>query len=964
VAPYDNLAPSITCPSAQIAQLDGNCEFGLSDFTGLAVTDDNCSSLITVTQSPAVGSTQSSNTIVTLTASDDNNNTSSCSFVVQPEDNVDPVIVCPSNLVVELDQNCVYSLADFTAAGVASDNCSTVILVSQSPLAGTSVTSVTAVTLTANDGNGNSSTCSFNVTPEDNTPPTVVCAPDQNVSLNTDCQFEIADYIGFITATDNCSSTFVFTQSPSAGTLVSSTSSVTLTAQDGNGNTASCSFAIIPADETAPVITCPQNQDVSFNSNCAFVLPDYTGLAGTDDNCSSAMIVTQSISAGTSISGSVTVTLTVDDGNGNSDDCSFSVNPSDDTDPVVTCPSTFFVSLNASCEYLLEDYKPEVVASDNCNTTNITQSPIEGTAINSTTQVLITVSDLSGNSVTCTFDVVPSDDINPTITCPNSEVVALNEDCQFVLPDYTASSSVSDNCNVITSTAQFPPAGVVILTATEVTLSVADDAGNASSCSFTITPEDMLNPVVSQCPEDQIVVLSANCQSVMPDYRSGMMATDNCDIQLTYLQQPLPGSAINGVGAITVQVAVVDDEGNFALCEFSVESVDESSPTIVCPSNQVLTLSPSCTFILPDFSALASASDACGDVTVTQSPVAGTEITGQLNATLIAEDEDGNTATCTFFVNILEYEIEVTGTDVSCDGGADGTATVAVTGGTAPYTQDWGGFNPNALAQGFYTVTVSDANGCQVVGQVTINDGPSFVLETSPSGNVSICEGASLSINAGSGYAVYNWSTGANVQSISVTNEGQYWVRVTNASGCVSNTDTITVTFYDSQIPEVTSAADGMLYCSNDSASTYQWYLNGDPIVGATDAMYCPTTSGNYYVVITDSYGCTVTSYTNEYTFSDDSPCATGIEEHDLSIGIRPNPSTGQFMVNYEMDRLMKMEMSVYDLMGNLVRDPEMTLAMSGNTVIDLSTQAEGIYVLRIRLDDNRIYQQRLVVVR
>lgn len=964
VVPYDNLAPSITCPSAQIAQLDGNCEFGLSDFTGLAVTDDNCSSLITVTQSPAVGSTQSSITIVTLTASDDNNNTSSCSFVVQPEDNVDPVIVCPSNLVVELDQNCVHSLADFTAAVVASDNCSTVILVSQSPLAGTSVTSVTAVTLTANDGNGNSSTCSFNVTPEDNTPPTVVCAPDQNVSFNTDCQFEIADYIGFITATDNCSNTFVFTQSPSAGTLISSTSSVTLTAQDGNGNTASCSFAIIPADETAPVITCPQNQDVSFNSNCAFVLPNYTGLAVTDDNCSSAMIVTQSISAGTSISGSVTVTLTVDDGNGNSDDCSFSVDPSDDTDPVVTCPSTFFVSLNASCEYLLEDYKPEVVASDNCNATNITQSPIEGTAINSTTQVLITVSDLSGNSVTCLFDVVPSDDIDPTFACPNNESVSLDENCQYQLGDYTSVAIVGDNCSSTITVGQFPPSGTVILNTTVVTLTAEDESGNEVMCSFVVQPEDNTDPVIAQCPLDQTATLNAACSLALPDFTSLITGTDNCDISLLYQQIPLAGSTISGTGTYQIEVGVVDDNNNFDACTFNLIVVDNLDPVVSCPTDQTLQLGPSCTFVLPDYTTLATGSDACGTVTLTQSPVAGTEIAGQLNTTIIAEDADGNTSSCTFFVNVVEMELQVLGTDVTCNSGTDGTATVTVTGGTGPYAENWGGFNSNALPSGNYSVTVSDVNGCTAVGNVIIDQAEPFQIEIDPSGTVQICEGESLVLNAGSGYAQYIWSTGASVPSINVTNEASYWLSVVNQDGCVSNTDTVIVEFYEVVVPEINSIIDGLLSCSNDSASSYQWYLNGDPIVGATDVTYCPTVSGNYYVVITDSYGCTVTSFITEYTFSDDSPCATGIEEHDLSIGIQPNPSTGQFMINYAMDRLMKMELSVYDLMGNLVRQPQVTRTMSGNTVIDLSDEAEGIYMLRIALDNNRVYQQRLVVVK
>lgn len=963
LTPTDNIPPSISCPSSQIAQLDANCEYTLADYTGLGVTADNCATSISVTQTPAVGSLQALSTVVVLTAVDDNGNTSSCAFVVVPEDNVSPAITCPSDLEVDVNANCEYSLVDVTGLGASSDNCSSQFLVSQSPAIGTIITVPTSIELTTNDGNGNSGTCSFQIIPQDNLPPSISCAPDQFVVFDENCQFEISDYNGFAVTSDNCSNTIFVTQSPAAGTFISGVSVITLTATDDNGNSSNCQFTVSPDDQTAPAIACPADQNVSLNSSCAYVLLDYTTTAVASDNCSGNVTVSQDVLVGTVVTSSTVVTLTATDGNGNTESCSFSVLPTDNTAPSVNCPADQLVDFDANCEFSIGYYGDLVQVSDNCGVT-LTQLPDEGSVISSQTEIVITVVDDAGNESTCSFQIVPSDATLPTITCPSDVFVDLDGNCQFVLPDYTAQSSASDNCSGISSIDQFPPSGVVILTATLIELTVSDAAGNEVSCSFNVVPEDNIDPIATQCPDDQIVVLGSNCSAQLPDYRNDMVATDNCDLQLEYQQQPLAGSTLTGVGVTTVQVGAIDDEGNFAFCEFSVETIDQSAPTINCPSNQVLALTANCTFILPDYSSLASANDACGDVTVTQSPVAGTEITGELNATLIVEDEDGNTSSCTFFVNVIDYEIEVSGTDVSCDGGNDGTATVTISGGSAPYTQDWGGFNPGLLAQGLYTVTVTDANGCSVVGEVTIGDGPSFVLETSPSGNVSICEGSSLSINAGSGYAVYNWSTGATVQSISVTNEGQYWVSVTNATGCVSNVDTITVSFYDSQVPEVTSEADGILSCSNDTASSYQWYLNGDPIVGATDVTYCPTVSGNYYVVITDSYGCTVTSFVTEYTFSDDSPCATGIEEHDLSIGIQPNPSTGQFMINYAMDRLMKMELSVYDLMGNLVRQPQVTRTMSGNTVIDLSDEAEGIYMLRIALDNNRVYQQRLVVVK
>lgn len=965
VTPVDNIPPTIVCPSTQVAQLDANCEFAMADYTAMGVTADNCATVIGVTQTPAAGTTQALSTVVVLTAQDDNGNSASCAFVVVPEDNIDPVIVCPADQAVDFTVNCDYSLIDFTGLGTPSDNCSSQFLVTQSPAVGTIVTGPASIELTVNDGNGNSGTCTFQVLPEDNLPPTITCAPDQFVVFDENCQFEISDYNGFAVTADNCSNTITISQSPVAGTFISGTSTVTLTATDQDGNSATCDFVIYPDDQSAPTIVCPADQNVSLSASCAYLLLDYTGMATAEDNCSGNVVVTQDVLVGTVITSTATVTLTATDGNGNTESCSFDVIPADNTPPMLSCPGSQLVAFDNGCQFEIPDYKLLISASDNCGFVLIDQSPAEGTIVTAQTTVTMTVEDGNGNSVFCTFDVIPSDDQLPSITCPNDQEVDLDGNCQFTLLDYTALANASDNCTSIISVGQFPPAGVVVVSSTNVELSVQDDSGNEASCMFSITVDDSTVPVASQCPEDQVVVLGSNCQTLLADYRSGIVATDNCDQQLTYGQLPLPGTELVGVGITQVQVGAGDDAGNYAVCDFTVETVDETAPSITCPSAQLLTLTPNCVYVLPNYSTLAAVSDACGPVTVTQSPVAGTEITGQLNTTLIAEDESGNTSTCTFFVNVLEYEVSVTGTDVSCNGGDDGTATVTVTGGTAPYTEDWGGFNPEALAQGFYTVTVTDVNGCSVVGEVTIEDGPSFVLETTPSGNVSICEGSSLSINAGAGFAVYNWSTGATVQSISVTNEGQYWVRVTNSIGCVSNTDTITVSFYDSQIPEVTSVADGLLACSNDTASTYQWYLNGNAITGATDATYCPATSGNYYVVITDSYGCVVTSFINEYTFSEDSPCSVGIEEHDLSIGIQPNPSTGQFIVSFAMERAMEMELMVFDLMGNLLMKPHFIRTLSGIAVIDLSDKAEGVYLLRIGLDNNRrIFQQRLVVVR
>ncbi len=73
---------------------------------------------------------------------------------------------------------------------------------------------------------------------------------------------------------------------------------------------------------------------------------------------------------------------------------------------------------------------------------------------------------------------------------------------------------------------------------------------------------------------------------------------------------------------------------------------------------------------------------------------------------------------------IKKPKFETTATDVSCKASADGTATVTVTAGNAPYKYTWSNGQSNAtatsLAPGSYQVIVADANGCDSIGNVSV----------------------------------------------------------------------------------------------------------------------------------------------------------------------------------------------------------------------------------------------------
>ncbi|WP_242800969.1 DUF7948 domain-containing protein [Chryseobacterium aahli] len=89
-------------------------------------------------------------------------------------------------------------------------------------------------------------------------------------------------------------------------------------------------------------------------------------------------------------------------------------------------------------------------------------------------------------------------------------------------------------------------------------------------------------------------------------------------------------------------------------------------------------------------------------------------------------------------------------------------------------------------------VRVSTAEGCfkDVVLELNLNPKPIVILPE----DFDFCRGKIVTLDAGSGFASYLWSTGATSQTITISTPGNYWVQVTNSFGC-QNTDDIELSY-------------------------------------------------------------------------------------------------------------------------------------------------------------------------
>jgi len=162
-------------------------------------------------------------------------------------------------------------------------------------------------------------------------------------------------------------------------------------------------------------------------------------------------------------------------------------------------------------------------------------------------------------------------------------------------------------------------------------------------------------------------------------------------------------------------------------------------------------------------------------------------------------------------------------TNVNCNGGTNGAATVSVTGGTAPYTYSWSNGSTIAtatgLAAGTYSVTITDANACTSVQSVTITEPTALTSSIASQTNVN-CNGgtngaATVSVTGGTAPYTYSWSNGSTIATATGLAVGIYTVTITDANACTS-VQSVTITE-----PAIITGTDVQTACNS-----YTWIDN------------------------------------------------------------------------------------------------------------------------------------------
>jgi gliding motility-associated-like protein len=237
------------------------------------------------------------------------------------------------------------------------------------------------------------------------------------------------------------------------------------------------------------------------------------------------------------------------------------------------------------------------------------------------------------------------------------------------------------------------------------------------------------------------------------------------------------------------------------------------------------------------------------------------------------EDQNGCTAQASGNVNTLNGPVLTTQVlqQVSCFNGADGSASVQITGGTSPYSIAWSPSGETTttavqLEAGTNTVTVTDAGGCVATASVLITE-PS-AIQVSGIVTDELCgslNGAiDVTYSGGTGTLTPAWSNGSATEDLSGLNDGSYTITVTDQNGC-TNDQTFTVVQIGSLSASVspTSAsidAGESVSITVTGGTSFNWV----PATGLScdtcgNVIATPSESTIYVIVVSDATGCSDT---------------------------------------------------------------------------------------------------------
>lgn len=301
----------------------------------------------------------------------------------------------------------------------------------------------------------------------------------------------------------------------------------------------------------------------------------------------------------------------------------------------------------------------------------------------------------------------------------------------------------------------------------------------------------------------------------------------------------------------------------------------------------------------------------------------------------------------------------ITKTDISCNGGSNGSIFLTPSGGVLPYTFEWNDGvktkDRTGLTPGVYTVTIKDVNGCTGVTSVTIAEPTALVATAGTITNVA-CNGsatgsATVNVTGGTGSYTYGWNTTPVQTGMTATGlaAGTYTVTVKDANSC-SVTYAFTIT--EAQAVTAPTGASTQTFDAGDTLSVLvvngqniKWYSTAADANNHVNALPISTIIVNnttYYATQTIG-GCESKASLPVRAWSE------VLNVSDLNgkdkIQIYPNPVKESMYFNGDV-KIRKVVIMSID--GKRVFEK----SLNGERKLNIHTLIQGAYLIKIFTDN------------
>ena len=499
---------------------------------------------------------------------------------------------------------------------------------------------------------------------------------------------------------------------------------------------------------------------------------------------------------------------------------------------------------------------------------------------------------------------------------------------------------------------------------------ITDENGCEVSENFEVTANDEEAPEISL--SSITLRLNNGGEAYLEVEQVDNGTTDNCALGNMDLSQSL--FTCEDLGENEIVFTAMDINSNVSTETFIVTVIDDVVPTIFCPQNVIVA---SCDgyaeYNIPE--ALDNCFPDQVSMELISGPASGSIFEeGETTITYKATDASGNVAECSFDVIRVEaISLDANTSTTLCYSAANGTAEININGGTPGYEFEWSigeyGQFADDLSAGDYSVTVSDANGCNTVVEFTIEDAPEIMIDVTTTDLAcfgSLNEGsASALVSGGTPDYFVQWSNGATGGTTEELGAGSYEVTVTDLNGCekIEYFEILQPTALEFNveeiIPSTASAANGEILIDVQGGTppyAFSWYLDGTLV--STDEDLAGAEAGFYQVEIVDANGCTIVTTEIEIT----ELTSTLVLAPTESILLSPNPTNDLSFVDYNFDAVKSIQVQVFDLSGKLILETSPTLQNDGQIKIDAKQWASATYQVLIKVD-GKFLTKTLVVL-